>query len=86
MGLFGNLLTLPVLGVPRLVRGLAVGITEQALGELLDEGAVQAELLALEALYDGGQIDEAEHDRREETLIRRLREIREIKAREREGG
>lgn len=79
MGLILDLLTLPVLGGPRLVRWLATKTAEEAERELLDEGSVRAALLELQQRYDAGDIQEDEYDRQEQALLQRLNAIREFK-------
>lgn len=79
MGFFGGLLTMPMLGGPRLVHWLARTIVEQAEGELLDEGRVRGQLLELQGQYDSGELMEEEYDRQEAMLLGRLKAIREVK-------
>ena len=73
------LLTLPVLGAPRLVHWLATKSAEEAERELLDEESVRAALLELQQRYDAGDIEEEEYDRQERVLLERLNAIREFK-------
>ena len=80
MGLFLDLLTLPVLGAPRLVHWMAKKVTEEAERELLDEDRVRAQLLELQTHYDLGEITEEEYDEQESILVERLNAIREAKA------
>lgn len=80
MGLFLDLLTLPVLGAPRMVHWLAKKVTEEAERELLDENRVRAQLLELQTRYDLGEVTEQEYERQERTLVERLNAIREAKA------
>ena len=80
MGLFLDLLTLPVLGAPRLVHWMAKKVTEEAERELLDEDRVRAQLLELQTHYDLGEITEEEYDEQESILMERLSAIREAKA------
>jgi len=80
MGLFLDLLTLPVLGAPRMVHWLAKKVTEEAEGELLDEDRVRAQLLELQTRYDLGEITEEEYERQEKVIVERLNAIREAKA------
>jgi len=80
MGLFLDLLTLPVLGAPRMVHWLAKKVTEEAEGELLDEDRVRAQLLELQTSYDLGEITEEEYERQEKVIVERLNAIREAKA------
>ncbi|MEW6034237.1 MAG: gas vesicle protein GvpG [Chloroflexota bacterium] len=80
MGLILDLLTLPVLGAPRMVHWLSQTIVDQAERELLDEGRVQGRLLELQQRYDAGEVGDEEYDREERTLLERLSAIRELKA------
>jgi len=80
MGLFLDLLTLPVLGAPRMVHWLAKKVTEEAERELLDEDRVRAQLLELQTSYDLGEITEGGYERQEKVIVERLNAIREAKA------
>ncbi len=80
MGLFLDLLTLPVLGAPRMVHWMAKKVTEEAERELLDEDRVRAQLLELQTRYDLGEITEEEYERQEKVIVERLNAIREAKA------
>jgi uncharacterized membrane protein len=80
MGLFLDLLTLPVLGAPRMVHWLAKKVTEETERELLDEDKVRAQLLELQIRYDLGEVSEEEYERQEEVIVERLNAIREAKA------
>jgi hypothetical protein len=81
MGFLVDLLTLPVLGAPRLVHWLARSIAEQAERKFLDEGRVQGRLLELQEQYEAGEVTEEEHSREEEALLEMLKTIREMKER-----
>jgi len=80
MGLFLDLLTLPVLGAPRMVHWVAKKVTEEAEREVLDEDRVRGQLLELQTHYDLGEITEEEYDEQESILMERLNAIREAKA------
>jgi hypothetical protein len=80
MGLFLDLLTLPVLGAPRMVHWLAKKVTEEAERELLDEDRVRAQLLELQVRYDLGEVSEEKYAEVESVLVERLNAIREAKA------
>ncbi|MBF8267909.1 MAG: gas vesicle [Dehalococcoidia bacterium] len=81
MGIFGDLLTLPVLGAPRLVVWLAKAVGERAEAELLDEEPVRSQLLDLQERYEIGDMTEDEYERQETALLERLNNIREWKER-----
>lgn len=74
-----DLLTLPVLGVPRLVHWVAKQLTEAIEKEYLDEGRVRGELLELQQRYDMGETEEEEYDMQGKALLERLNAIREFK-------
>ncbi|MBI2871837.1 MAG: gas vesicle protein GvpG [Chloroflexi bacterium] len=80
MGLFRNLLMLPMLGAPQMVHWLAGTLAEEAERRALDDVSVRGELLELQRQYDAGEMEEAEYDRQERTLLERLSAIREAKA------
>jgi len=80
MGLFLDLLTLPVLGAPRMVHWIAKKVTEEAEREVLDEDRVRAQLLELQTRYDLGEISEENYAEQEKILVERLNAIREAKA------
>lgn len=74
------MLTLPVMGAPRLTHWLAHTLGEEAMRQYLDEGPVRAELLELQQRYDAGEINEDDYDRAEKALLERLSTLRELKA------
>jgi anion-transporting ArsA/GET3 family ATPase len=75
-----DLLTLPVLGAPRMVHWMVKELTGEAEKEYLDEGRVRGELLELQQLYDAGEVKAEEYDWQEKALLERLNAIREYKA------
>lgn len=75
-----GLLTLPVLGAPRIVYWVAKKLVEEAEKEHLDEHRVRGELLELQQRYDAAEVTEEEYDRQEKLLLERLSAIREVKA------
>lgn len=83
MGLLMDLLTLPVTGPLKGVIWIAEKVAEQAERELYDEGAVRGKLTELELRYDLGEISEEEYLAAEDTLLARLKIIRERQAAER---
>lgn len=80
MGFLLSLLTLPVLGGPRMAHWLAQTIAEEAEREALDEEGVRGELLELQEQYDSGDIEAKEYDQQEKALLERLGAIRDLKA------
>jgi len=75
MGLLVDLVTLPVLGGPKLVHRLACSLADRA----MDEGPIRAELAEIQERYDAGEMEEEEYDRREKGLLERLNLVRELK-------
>jgi Gas vesicle protein G len=84
MGLITGLLTLPLAPV-RGTAWLAERIQEQAEAELYDEGAIQEQLMQLEALHTAGEIDDEELATAEDALLERLVEARGFGEEERYG-
>jgi hypothetical protein len=80
MGILTKILTLPVMGPINSVTWIAEQMVDQAEREFYDEGAVRGKLMELELRYDLGEISEADYLAAEETLLIRLKEIREYKA------
>ncbi len=71
-----DLLTLPVLGIPRLVRWMAEKLVEEAERQEFGEDQLQARLLDLQLRQELGEIDDAEYEREEGALLKRLSYIR----------
>lgn len=82
MGLFFDLLTSPVLAMPRMVYWLAQKVTEEVERELLDEDRVRGQLLELQLSYDLGEISEEKYAEQERVLMERLVAIQEAKSEE----
>lgn len=80
MSKIGYLLTLPVLGGPRLVGSLAGVVDDEVQRQLLDEDALRGELLDLQEQIDAGLIDEGEYEQREARVLERLEAARALKA------
>jgi Gas vesicle protein G len=78
MGILGSILAAPVAGPIQGLLWLARMIEEQANAELYDEERIRGELTELELALDLKQIDVAEYEAREELLLQRLREAREM--------
>ena len=79
MSLLGRLLAAPVAGPIRGVVGLARLIDEQAMAEIYDEDKIRGTLAELELKLDLGEIDLGDYEAREDILLQRLNEIREMK-------
>jgi Gas vesicle protein G len=84
MGLITGLLTLPLAPV-RGTAWLAERIQEQAEAELYDEGAIQEQLMQLEALHAAGEIDDEQLATAEDALLEHLVEARGFGEEERYG-
>jgi hypothetical protein len=72
MGLLSALLTFPVSAPLWVVQQIA----EEAERRLYDEGAIRAQLTALELAFEDGEITEEELETAEDLLLDRLREAR----------
>lgn len=79
MSVLLNILTAPVAGPIWGVVWLARTIDEQARKELYDEDKVRGALAGLEIQLDLGEIELEAYEAQEEELLRRLKEIREMK-------
>ena len=85
MGLITGLLTLPLAPV-RGTAWLAERIQEQAEAELYDEGAIQEQLMQLEAQHAAGELDDEDLAAAEDALLERLVEARGLGGGENDGG
>jgi hypothetical protein len=79
MGFLSSALAAPVLGPLHGLMWLARTIQEQVKAELYDEDKIRGELTELELALDLKQIDLADYEAREDELLQRLRDIREMK-------
>jgi len=84
MGFLIDLLTFPVMGPIKGVVWIAEKVVEEADKKLYDEDAVRGQLMELELRYDLGEISEEEYLEAEDTLLERLRVIRERQTAKRE--
>jgi Gas vesicle protein G len=84
MGLITGLLTLPLAPV-RGTAWLAERIQEQAELEMGDEGAIQEQLMQLEALHAAGEIDDEQLAAEEDALLERLIAARGLRGGESDG-
>ncbi len=80
MSKIGWLLTLPLLGGPRLVRSLAGVVDDEVQRQLLNEDALRGELLELQERLEAGLIDEEDYEEREARVLERLDAARALKA------
>ena len=75
MGLISGLLTLPLAPVRGTV-WIAEQVLDQAERDYYDEGAIQAQLLDIDAAREAGTMDEEEAERAEDALVERMMEGR----------
>lgn len=74
-----DVLTLPILGVPRMICWIGERLIEAAEQEELDEGKLQGQLLELQMSYELGEIDADAYEAQETAILERLSIIRQIK-------
>lgn len=87
MGLLTGLLLLPVTGPARGLLFVLEKIRQEVDAEMLDEGRLQDDLVALSLRYDLGEIEEANYLEQETALLERINDIRVYKeSLEREDG
>lgn len=78
MGLFTDLLLLPVTGPYRGLRFLLESIQERANAEFFDPSRIQADLMALGLRLDSGELSEDEYLDAEAILLERLNQARAV--------
>lgn len=74
-----TLLTLPVLGVPRLVHWVGKKLSEEVERQEFNEDKLQGQLLDLQTRHELGEIEDEEYARGETALLNRLSYIRRMK-------
>jgi len=79
-----GIISLPVLGVPRMLGWLAQKVLEEAQQQEPDEGQVRTQLLELQLRYELGEIGDEEYAAQEAIWLQRLDALR--RAREQEEG
>ena len=79
MGLLSGLLLLPITGPVHGLQFILEQIQAQVDAELLDDGRMQAELMALSMRHELGEISDAEYDEQEAVLLDELNAIRAYK-------
>ena len=77
-----DILTFPVLVMPRMVHWVAKKIAETAEQDEMDEGKLQGELLELQMRYELGEINDDEYAEQETAILDRLSAIRRAKEEE----
>ncbi len=80
--LLTDVLTFPVLGIPRMLYWIAEKIAETAEQEEKDENKLQGDLLELQMRYELGEIDDDEYAEQETAILDRLSAIRRAKEEE----
>ncbi len=80
--LLTDILTFPVLGIPRMLYWVARKVAETAEQEENDEGRLRGELLELQMRHELEEIDDDEYDEQETALLDRLSTIRRAKEEE----
>ena len=76
-----DVLTLPILGAPRVIHWVAGKIAEEVERQELDEGKLQGQLLDLQMRYELGDLDDERYTVEEKALLDRLSLIRKVKER-----
>ena len=74
-----DVLTFPILGMPRMVNWVANKLVETVEQDEMDEGKLQGDLLELQMRYELGEIDDAEYAEQETVILDRLSAIRRAK-------
>lgn len=74
-----DILTLPVLGAPRMVAWIGEKLIEAAQQEELDEGKLQGQLLELQMRYELGELTDDEYAEHETAILDRLSAVRHAK-------
>jgi len=74
-----DILTLPVLGAPRMVSWFGRKLAETWEQEELDEGKLQGQLLELQMRYELGEINDEEYSEEETAILDRLSAVRKAK-------
>ncbi len=74
-----DVLTAPVLGVPRLVHWVAKKLIEEVERQEFDEDRLQGQLFDLQTRHELGEIGDEEYARGETALLERLNYIRRMK-------
>jgi len=77
-----DILTAPVLGVPRMMHWISKKIAEVAEEDEMDEGKLQGDLLELQMRYELGEINDDEYAEQETAILDKLSAIRRAKEEE----
>lgn len=76
-----DVLTMPVLGAPRLAHWIAGKIIEEVESQEFDEDKLQGQLLDLQMRHELGEMDDGQYAAEEKALLDRLSLIRKAKER-----
>jgi len=74
-----DVLTLPILGAPRMIHWVAEKIVEEVERQELDEDKLQGQLLDLQMRYELDEMDDEQYAAEEKALLNRLSLIRKVK-------
>lgn len=74
-----DILTLPILGIPRMVHWISKTLVEAAEQEYLDEGKLMGQLLTLQMRYELGELTDDEYAEHETAILDRLSAVRHAK-------
>ena len=77
--LLTDILTFPVLGIPRMMHWISKKIAEVAEEDEMDEGKLQGDLLELQMRYELGEINDEEYAEQETAILDKLNSIRRAK-------
>ena len=77
-----DILTFPILGMPRMVGWVAKKLVDAAEQDEMDEGKLQGDLLELQMRYELEEIDDDEYAEQETAILDRLSAIRRAKEKE----
>lgn len=77
MGILSNILLAPFLGPIWGTRWTLEKVGHVVRDELTDDTPIKEDLMALQMQLEMGEIDEEEYVRREDEIMKRLREVRE---------
>jgi len=77
-----DILTFPVLGIPKMMNWVAEKLVDVAEEDEMDEGKLQGEVLELQMRYELGEIGDDEYAEQETAILDRLSAIRRAKEEE----
>jgi len=78
MGLIWDILSAPVLGIPKAVKWLGEKVDEVVQQELSEEeNKLKGELIACQMKLEMGDISQEEYDKKENEILERIRQLNE---------